>query len=167
MRPDQSTTPRTVRRALPAFTEQLFEPFGRLRSELDRLFDEVPSRMPALQFGRTGPTAPVPALEMTESDEAYKLTAELPGIDAANVEVTVAEGVLTITGEKKEEREEKEKNYYFSERSYGSFQRSLQLPGDAAADKITARSMDGVLTITLPKDEKANARKRRIEIDAK
>ncbi|WP_243444780.1 Hsp20/alpha crystallin family protein [Sphingosinicella humi] len=104
---------------------------------------------------------------MTESDEAYKLTAELPGIDAANVEVTVAEGVLTITGEKKEEREEKEKNYYFSERSYGSFQRSLQLPGDAAADKITARSKDGVLTITLPKDEKANARKRRIEIDAK
>lgn len=167
MRPDQSTTPRTVRRALPAFTEQLFEPFGRLRSELDRLFDEVPSRMPALQFGRTGPTAPVPALEMTESDEAYKLTAELPGIDPANVEVTVAEGVLTITGEKKEEREEKEKNYYFSERSYGSFQRSLQLPGDAAADKITARSKDGVLTITLPKDEKANARKRRIEIDAK
>ena len=167
MPPEQSTTPIPVQRNLPAFTEPLFEPLGKLRSEIDRLLDDFPANMPAFRFGRKGPVAPVPALEMTESDEAYKLTAELPGIDAANVEVTVAEGVLTITGEKKEEREEKEKNYYFSERSYGSFQRSLQLPSDAAADKITAMSKDGVLTITLPKDEKANARKRRIKIDAK
>jgi HSP20 family protein len=164
---DDTTTSVPVRRPLPAFTEQLFEPFGKLRSEIDRVFEEFPSRMPAFRFGRLGWGTPVPALEMTETDDAYKLTAELPGMDAGNIEVTVADGILTINGEKKEEREEKEKDYYFSERNYGAFERSMKLPSDAAADKITAKSKDGVLTITMPKDQNAAAHKRRIAIEDK
>lgn len=164
---DETTTRVPVRRTLPAFTEELLEPFGKLRTEIDRMFDDLPSRMPAFHFGRVAREVAVPPLEMTETDDAYKLSAELPGMDADNVEVTVADGVLSITGEKKEEREEKEKDYYFSERSYGAFERSLRLPNDAAADKITAQSKNGVLTVTIPKDEKANARKRRVEIETR
>src|SRR3546814_10906309 len=108
---DDTTTSVPVRRPLPAFTEQLFEPFGKLRSEIDRVFEEFPSRMPAFRFGRLGWGAPVPALEITETYDAYKLTAEIPGMDAGTNEVTVAHGILPLNGRNKEVREETEQDY--------------------------------------------------------
>jgi HSP20 family protein len=154
--------PTGSRRTLPAFTDQLIEPFSRLRSEVDRLFDDFPFRMPSL---RSAVAMAAPALEMRETKKAYKLTAELPGIDPEAVEVSVDNGMLRIAGEKNEEREEDEQGYRISERSYGAFERIVSLPDGADAEKIKARCRNGVLTITIPKDEKAVAKSRKIAIE--
>jgi HSP20 family protein len=151
-----------VTRTQPAdFTEQLIEPFTQLRTEVDRLFESFPFRLPSLKLGRF---ATAPALEMSETNKAYKITAELPGIDPNEVEVTFDDGILRIAGEKKEEREENERGYRLSERSYGAFERAVSLPSAANPDKIDAKFKNGVLSITIAKDgeEKQNVRKIKI-----
>ena len=156
-------------RAVPqSFTEQMFEPISRLRGEIDRLFEDFPARWPALQLDRLTPRLqiPVPAMEMTETGKAYKISVEVPGMEAKDIEVSVEDEMLVISGEKTDEREEKERDCYRSERSYGAFERRVALPSAADADKIKATTKNGVLQITLPKDEKAAAKKRKIEIQA-
>lgn len=140
------------------FTDQLVEPFTQLKSEVDRLFESFPFRIPAFKLGRF---ASAPALDMSETDNSYKITAELPGIEPENVEVTFEDGMLRITGDKKEERDENERGYRLSERSYGAFERLVTLPSAANPDKINAKFKNGVLTITVAKDgeEKRNVRK--------
>lgn len=160
---DTATAPAlTGSRRTPAFTDQLVEPFSRLRGEVDRLFDDFPFRLPSLRF-TAGMAAP--ALEMTETKKAYKITAELPGIDPDAVEVSVENGMLRIAGEKNEERDEDERGYRISERSYGAFERTVSLPDGADAEKIKARYRNGVLTISIPKDEKATADARKIAVE--
>jgi HSP20 family protein len=88
----------------------------------------------------------------TETDKAYEITAEVPGMDEKNVEVKVANGVLTIKGEKQDEKEKTRKDYYMRERSFGSFQRSFQVPDGVDADKIEANFKRGVLTVMPPKE---------------
>jgi HSP20 family protein len=151
-----------ARRRLPDFTEQLIEPFTQLRDEVDRLFDSLPLRMPSLRFARIAAT---PAIDMSETDKAYKVTAELPGMEPENVEVTFEDGLLRIAGEKREQRDENEQGYRFSERTYGSFERLIQLPAAALGDKIKAKFKNGVLTVTVPKDGKAAAKGKRIAIE--
>jgi HSP20 family protein len=147
------------------FTDQLIEPFNQLRSEVDRLFEGFPFRMPSLRLGRLAATAP--AIEMSETDKNYKVTAELPGMDPDNVEVSFEDGALRIAGEKKVEREETERGYRFSERSYGSFERMIPLPAAADPEKISARFKNGVLTVTVAKNgQKRNARAIRIDKEA-
>jgi HSP20 family protein len=152
----------TSKRRTPDFTEQLIEPFTQLRSEVDRLFDSFPLRIPSFGFGRV---AAVPAIDMTETSKAYKVTAELPGMDPDRVEVTFDDGLLRISGEKQEQREENERGYRFSERTFGSFERLVQLPAAAQADKIKAKYKNGVLTVTVPKNQKTAAKAKRISID--
>lgn len=147
-----------------SFTEQLIEPFSRLRGEIDRLFDEFPARWPRMQFAADFAIA-APALEMTETKTAYKVTAELPGIEPEAVEVSVEGDLLRIAGEKKSEREEDEKGYRISERSFGSFERVVRLPVAAQPEKIKARFRNGVLTITIPKDGKAPPSARKITVE--
>ena len=139
-------------------------PMGWLRGEIDRLFDD---------FGQPGRTlfnfpargaGPVPALELTDAGKEYRLTVELPGLTEKDVEVELREDVLTISGEKKEETESKENGYLLSERRYGSFRRQIGLPHDAKQDAISAAFRDGVLTLTIAKNEEAAPRTRRIEI---
>jgi HSP20 family protein len=154
--------PALARRRLPDFTEQLIEPFTQLRDEVDRLFDSLPLRMPSLRFARIAAT---PAIDMSETDKAYKVTAELPGMEPENVEVTFEDGLLRIAGEKREQRDENEQGYRFSERTYGSFERLIQLPAAALGDKIKAKFKNGVLTVTVPKDGKAAAKGKRIAIE--
>ncbi|MGZ8309448.1 MAG: Hsp20/alpha crystallin family protein, partial [Rhodoplanes sp.] len=89
------------------------------------------------------------------------------GIDASNIDVKLANGVLTIRGEKKEEKEEKEKDYYLSERRFGSFQRSFELPEGIDEDKIQASFEKGVLTIKLPKGAEAQKPEKKISIGTK
>ena len=164
--PREDTIARTpARRPLP-FTESLAEPLTRLRSEVDRLFDDFPGRWPRFDFARFAPAMPIPAVEMTETGKAYKLSVEVPGIEASEIDVSVDGDRLVISGDKKEEREEKEKNYLYSERSYGAFERQIELPPGADAEKIKADVRKGVLRITLPKTEKAANGKKRIAIDA-
>jgi HSP20 family protein len=103
-------------------------------------------------------------MDVAETDKAYELTAELPGMSESDVEVVASNGVLTIKGEKKEEKEEKKKDYYISERRYGSFERRMQVPDEVDADKIAATFKKGVLTVTLPKKAEAQKPTKKIEV---
>ncbi|GAB7078587.1 Hsp20/alpha crystallin family protein [Megalodesulfovibrio paquesii] len=112
-----------------------------------------------MPFMRGAEGGVMPALNVRETPEALEVTAELPGVTAADIEVTIDKGVLTIKGEKKFEEEKQEGAYHRVERSYGSFARSVSLPAPVAEDKVTANFTNGVLTLTLPKAEEAKARK--------
>lgn len=150
---------------LSIFDRPLGEPLGWLRTEIDRLFDDFgrPTRS-VFNFGQRG-LAPVPALDMVDDEKAYHLTAELPGLAEKDIDISVADGVLRISGEKKEETERKEKGFLFSERRYGAFERDVPLPSDVNPDAIKAQFKDGVLTVTLAKDEKAAAHTRKITVE--
>ena len=145
----------------PDFTDQLIEPFSQFRTEVDRLFEGFPFRLPTFKFARF---ASAPAIEITETDKFYKITAEIPGSDAANVDVTFEDGVLRIAGDKKEEREENERNYRLSERSYGAFERLIALPSGANPEKIDATFKNGVLMIAVAKNGEEKPGVRKIEI---
>ena len=143
-----------------------WRPLESLRRELDRLFNEfgVGSwRSPLTRgvfdvepFWRGEVTwGKAPAVDIAEHEKAYEITVELPGMDESNVDVKFSDGTLTIKGEKKDEREEKQKDYHLSERRYGSFQRSFGVPDGVDADKIEAHFKNGVLTVTLPKRPEA------------
>ena len=101
----------------------------------------------------------VPAMNLTETDGEFQLTAELPGLDAKNVDVNVENNVLTIRGEKKEEHEKKEEKRHLWERAYGMFERSLTLPSKADGAKVKAAFANGVLTVTIPKRAEGTGRK--------
>lgn len=150
-----------ARRKAPDFTDQLFEPFAQLRGEVDRLFEGFPFRLPTFWSSRYSVG---PALEMSQTDKSYKITAELPGIDPDNVEVTFADGLLRIAGEKIDERDEKESGYRFSERRYGSFERLIELPASADETSIDAKFKDGVLTLTIDKNGEEKRNLRRIKV---
>jgi HSP20 family protein len=105
-----------------------------------------------------------PAVDIAEREKEYEITAELPGMEEKNIDVKFADGILTIKGEKKEEREEKKKDYYLSERRFGSFQRSFQVPDGVDADKIEASFKDGLLTVILPKSAQAQKSEKKIAI---
>ena len=121
-----------------------------LMDEMERQMDEMMGIRPARRFPMLAREW-VPAIEMYDKGDKYVVKAELPGISESDVEVSTTEGVLTIKGEKKTQSEVKEEDYYFSERGYGSFFRSLSLPSDVDAKKIEANFEDGVLEVTLPK----------------
>ena len=139
-----------------------YNPFTSLQREIDRLFDDFTRGFPAPgTFGKQGL---VPSMDVTETDKQIQITAELPGLEEKDVQINVADNVLTIKGEKKAEKEEKDKNYHLIERSYGSFSRTLELPAGIKADQITASIAKGVLTVTVPKSAAAQTKK--IEVKA-
>jgi HSP20 family protein len=140
-----------------------------LRREIDQAFGNfglgalplaLTQPMFQTEFFRDRPWNMAPAVDMTEKDKEFEITAELPGLDEKDVEVKLANGNLTINGEKKEEKEEREKDHYLSERRYGSFVRSFPVPEGVSADKIEASFAKGVLTINLPKTAAAQAEKK-------
>lgn len=148
--------------------------FQSMRQEMERLFDRF-STFDLAPLGRSiehfwprpnGGSMLSVSVDVAEDDKAYKLTAEVPGIEEKDVDVSVAEGVLTLKGEKRAEKEEKNKNHYVCERSYGSFQRSFALPADIDADKIEASFSKGVLTVTIPKNPKALPASKKIDVKA-
>jgi HSP20 family protein len=152
-----------------------WRPLANLRREIDRLFEDFHWGTRRGPLGRTvfgiepfwhGETAwaGMPAVDITEKDKDYEITAELPGMDESNIDVKFSDGMLTIKGEKKEEKEEKKKDYYLSERRYGSFQRSFQVPDGVDVDKIEASFNDGVLTVKLPKTAEALKQEKKIAI---
>jgi HSP20 family protein len=161
----KAPAPATARSALP-------DAWKCFRSEMDRMFDRfgLPSvrRMfdaePFFRYESSFGFA-MPAVDVSENDKAYKITAELPGVTEKDIEVTVAGDVILLKGEKHQEREEKEKNRYLSERSFGAFQRSFALPDGVDRDKIGAEFAKGVLTLTLPKTTEAQSQKK-IEVKA-
>jgi HSP20 family protein len=105
----------------------------------------------------------LPDLDVSETNTEFIVRAEVPGIDKEDIDITLTDGLLTIKGEKKHENEEKEEDYHFIERRYGSFARTLRLPREVEYDKIDANYKDGVLKLIIPKPEKVEAKK--IEIN--
>ncbi len=153
--------------------------FGSLRDEVERVFEDfdrglwgLPARWqgtglkhfrrPRLSFALT------PSVDVVEKDDAFELTADLPGVDEKNIEVKLSGGMLTIKGEREEHKEEKKKDYYLSERQFGSFERSFQVPESVESDKIDARFKNGVLTVLLPKkpgSQKAEKKSASVQAD--
>jgi HSP20 family protein len=129
-----------------------FEDLSTLRREMDRLFE----RFLGEPLGLERPTGLwTPQTDVTETKDSVSITAELPGLEAKDVEVSVSGDMLTIKGEKKQEKEEKDEHRHMVERTYGDFSRMVRLPAPVAADKIKATFKNGVLTVTLPKTEEA------------
>ncbi|MCL6684474.1 Hsp20/alpha crystallin family protein [Sphingomonas alba] len=155
---DQAQKSSLSKRPVGDFTDQLIDPFNQLRSEVDHIFESFPFRMPSLHLPRM--TLAVPPIEMTETGKAFKITAELPGIDPENVEVTFEGNILRIAGEKQSERDENERGYRLSERSYGAFERMIELPATADGQKIEARFKNGVLKVTIAKNGDPKAARR-------
>jgi HSP20 family protein len=138
-----------------------------MRDEMDRMFERFDAdwpRLPSLLRRSGGVSLVVPELDVRENGKAFVIEAELPGVEEKDVTVTLANGLLTIKGEKKDEREEKGETYYRAERSFGSFERSLRLPDTIDDSRVEARFEKGVLKITAPKRPEAVKAERKIEI---
>lgn len=141
--------------------------FTQLQREMNGVFDNIwrGFATPAVTAGQAT-VALQPQTDIAETDKEYEVTVELPGIDEKDVDVTLSNGVLSIKGEKKFEREEKKKDYYLSERSYGSFQRSIRVPEGVDAEKVSAAFNKGVLTLKLPKLPEVQASTKKIAVKA-
>ena len=141
-------------------------PFSVLQRDMNRMFDDFFksfSTFPAGRLeGRWGGFTPT--IDIKESAKEITIKAELPGMDEQDIEVSLADDVLTIQGEKKAEKEEKDKGYYYAERSFGSFRRLLPLPVGVNTQKAEASFKKGVLTITVPKTEEAKDKIKKITI---
>jgi HSP20 family protein len=144
-------------------SREIWEPFGSLRRDIERLFEDF-----SRDFGWGPPaTAGVgmaPRVDVSETDTEIKIEAELPGVEEKDVELVLSDGRLTIKGEKKQEKEEKKKDYHMVERSYGSFARSIALPFAADPNKVKATFAKGVLSVTVPKPPEVKAKEKKIAI---
>jgi HSP20 family protein len=164
--------PVEVKKAPPAQTN-VPDVWRSFRDEMDRLFDRFGNGFgfPSLRrmfdiepAWRSSFTFSMPAIDMSEDEKAYKISAELPGIDAKDIDVSMSGDMLVLKGEKRQEKKEKDKNYHFSERAYGSFQRAFELPASVDRGKVAADFSKGVLTITLPKTAEAQKPQKKIEV---
>ena len=131
-----------------------------LQSDINRLFDAFMSPLDTTETR----AVMSPKLDVAELKDKFEIKAELPGMDEKDIELSLDDGLLTISGEKKAETEEKDKGYYLKECSYGTFSRSVRLPDNIADDKIEAKFKKGVLTIDLPKKEVIPPKSRKIAI---
>ncbi|KAA1183559.1 Hsp20/alpha crystallin family protein [Rhizobium tropici] len=143
------------------------DPFLSLHREVNRLFDDVfrgfGSGLPSFGKGSTF-GADWPSVEISDTDKEIKVTAEVPGLEGKDIEVLLNDGVLTLKGEKRSETEDKDRQ--FSERYYGRFERRIPLGVEVKDDQVDATFKNGVLTVTLPKSEKAQSQVKRIAINS-
>ena len=168
-------TPAETRASVPPARPR--DLFGGLRGEIDRVFEEfdrsfwgMPARWRAPEtslFSRAlNLSAWSPSVDIAEKDGMFEVTADLPGLDEKNIEIKLSDGVLSLKGTREESKEEKKKGYYVSERQFGSFERSFQVPESVDADKIDAHFKNGVLTISLPKKPEALKAEKKISVKA-
>jgi HSP20 family protein len=152
-----------ARSYLPSFFGRDDDPFGSLFREVQKTFEDFSRRSPVTGLGSD---MLAPKIDITESKDAINVTAELPGVEEKDVDLTLADGVLTIRGEKKSERDEqdKDKSWHVVERSYGSFSRTISLPFDPDPAKVEAKFDKGVLHIHLPKPAEVAKKQQKIEI---
>ncbi|GAB4364261.1 MAG: Hsp20/alpha crystallin family protein [Calditrichia bacterium] len=153
------------RRNVPIRREGESDLFLNLRREMNRLFDEFFSDITPRRFTEMT-WADFPTVDVEETDRDVRISAELPGIDEKDIDISISDDVLTLKGEKKQEREEKGSTFYRMERSYGSFRRDIPLPSEVDPDKAEAVFKRGVLTIKVPKKPEAQRRTKKIEIKA-
>jgi len=147
-----------------------WRPLEDIRRQIDQMFDDF-WRFPHVQSPMISPSASgvalgAPAVDIVEKEDAFQITAELPGMDEKSIEVKCSGDVLTIRGEKKDEKEENKEGYYLSERRFGSFQRSFRIPENVDAEKIGATFKNGILTLSLPKTKESQQNEKKISIKA-
>ena len=135
-----------------------------LQHGLGSLFSRSPAQWPEGQEEQIAVPEWAPLVDISEDDKEYLIKAELPEVKREDVKVTAEQGTLTITGERKFEKEEKGKKYHRVERSYGSFVRNFSLPDDASPAKVSAEFKDGMLTVHLVKDEKAKPQQVEVKV---
>jgi HSP20 family protein len=145
------------------FGSQRGDPFQLLRREMEQLFDNVGGSPGEASGG--GGTIVAPRMDISEDEQAFRVSAEMPGARPEDVEVMVEDDVLTIRAERTQERETNRRNYHLVERSVGVFQRSLRLPAPVDPGKVQASFDNGVLTVTIPKDGN-QARSRRVQVQS-
>jgi HSP20 family protein len=138
--------------------------------DLDRMFEDFLGRRlgtfwPERWWPAAGIERTTPAVDLYEEKDDIVVKAELPGMEKDNIEVNLSDKRLTIKGEKKQEEEVKKEGYYRSERSYGSFVRTLELPREVQTDKVKAAFKNGILEIRLPKTEEAKKKETRVKVD--
>ncbi len=142
-----------------------YEPLGVLRQfhdEVSRLFDEDYRGLTGKDQSSAATSHWAPAVDIKEEADRYVLRADVPGVDSKDIEITMENGVLTIKGERKHEDTEEREGYKRVERVYGTFYRRFTLPDTADAEKVSASSKNGVLEVTIPKQEKVQPRKIKI-----
>jgi HSP20 family protein len=138
---------------------RILDPFRMAREEFETLWSQLVGEPGTRLFkGRM-----LPSLDLSETPNTIELRMDVPGIKAEEIDIQLANGVLTISGERKEEKEEKGKTFHHVERHYGSFSRSVTLPSTVAEDKVDAQYHDGVLTVALQKTEEAKSRKIKVK----
>lgn len=139
-----------------------------LHEEFDRMFRDffhAPTHLTSPFGSLHGSSSNLtPSMDFTETDKAYELTTELPGVDEKEIEMSLSDGMLTISGEKKSTHEESDKNLHRMERSFGSFKRAVSLPNDVDIDQVKATLKNGVLTVSMPKVPESQGRSRKLEI---
>ena len=140
------------------------DPFTSVTDEVDRLFGDLAVGLRWPVDAHTAGMNFTPAVDIESDESVIRISAELPGLEEKDVQVTVSEGVLTLRGEKKSEREQRAKGAYRIERSYGTFERCFALPEDAEAAKTEAMFKKGVLTLTIPRREKPKPEVRHVPI---
>jgi HSP20 family protein len=141
-----------------------YHPLSLFRKDMDDLFDSFFRGFEIEPYFGESPGAFSPHVDINENDREIKVTAELPGMDNSDIDVSVNKDSLTIKGEKKEEKEDKGKDYYHVERSFGSFSRTIPLPEEVETEKAEAHFKKGVLKIKIPKSKKAIEEKKKINI---
>lgn len=148
---------------LPAFGR---DPFSAFRREMDQLFDTFFAPPEARSFASPEMMAAAvrPNIDVHETEQAYTVTAELPGIDQKDVELNLNDNILTLRGEKRSERVEEDGGRRYSERSFGRFERTIPFPAEVDAEHVEASYENGVLKVVLPKNAQARDKTRRIEI---
>jgi len=143
-------------------------PLARFHNEIDQLFDQFFQgtlwQRPSLRETRRFGNQVFPQLNIGENKKDYSITVEVPGVEEKDIELTVEDGTLTIRGKKRSEQEDHDQQYHRVERTYGAFQRMLSLPADANEDQIAATFKNGVLTVTIAKNQHVSSRGKKIAI---
>jgi HSP20 family protein len=150
----------------PVPVSREWRPFHMIQTEMNRLFDDFfhDFRLPVSRVSEEWESVFQPHVDVTETDKDLMISAELPGMDEKDVEVLLSADTLTIKGEKKEIKEEKEKNFYRMERRYGTFQRVIPIPVEIDTKKVDAVFKKGILSIKLPKTSKAGTGAKKISV---
>ncbi len=137
----------------------VYRPFEEMQKMIDKFFEEFPRILPTLSTETF-----VPAVDISETDKSYEFEVELPGMKREDIEIEVNDGILTVKGEKREEKKEEKKGYKKIERSYGKFERSFSLPQYIDEKNISAKFENGLLNVSIPKSPEAKTSSRKIEI---
>jgi HSP20 family protein len=142
------------------------DPFQSFSGEMDRLFENFLGDFPGrVSLANRALGSFMPQMDVKETEKEFRLTAELPGMEQKDVEVTLVDGALRIKGEKREEHEEEKGDFYRSERQYGAFERVIPLSADLDIDQAKAEFKKGVLSVVLPKSENARSNRKTIPVE--